>query len=87
MIDDHDDTPIIKRLFLLASTPRLASKVRTVTHRCHLPTPAIFAELPHMSFSDQSLSSDARTIALLRFAILNMVGVHTLRIIFPHYVS
>ncbi|KAI5209185.1 hypothetical protein E4T38_02565 [Aureobasidium subglaciale] len=48
--DDHDDTPIIRKLLVLASNSWIASQVHTLTHRCHLPPPAIFYELPRISF-------------------------------------
>jgi hypothetical protein len=84
-IDHHDDTPIVQKLIILIKKPALAAKVRTVTHLCHLPGPDIFDELMTASFSSQSLSSDWRTIELLRLAIRNMVNVHTIRLYFPHY--
>ncbi|OCK80772.1 hypothetical protein K432DRAFT_327616 [Lepidopterella palustris CBS 459.81] len=83
--DEHDDTPMIQRLLVLARNPFLASKVQKVTHRCHLPTPGIFNELPTMYFQGKNLSQDPRTLKLLRLAILNMVNVHTLRIVFGHW--
>ncbi|CAK1358862.1 unnamed protein product [Cercospora beticola] len=82
--DDHDDTPLIKKLFLLATKPKLAEHVQVLTHRCHMPPPAIFHELPKMSFSGMTLSSDPRTIALCKMAVANMTKVHTLRIILGH---
>ncbi|KAH8726932.1 hypothetical protein GQ44DRAFT_770861 [Phaeosphaeriaceae sp. PMI808] len=82
--DEHDDTPIIQKLFLLASNPMLASKVHILTHRCHLPLPNIFHELPRMHFHTENLSQDARLYVLLGLAIRNMVNVHTLRIIYGH---
>src|ERR1700760_1334379 len=84
-IDHHDDTPIVQKLIVLIKKPALAAKVRTVTHLCHFPGPDIFDELMTTSFTSQSLSSDWRTIELLRLAIRNMVNVHTLRLYFPHY--
>ncbi|OCL04824.1 hypothetical protein AOQ84DRAFT_415308 [Glonium stellatum] len=83
--DEHDDTPIIQRLLVLAKNPFLASKVQKLTHRCHLPTPGIFNELPKMCFNGRNLSQDTRTLKLLRLAINNMVNVQTLRIIFGHW--
>ncbi|KAF2146346.1 uncharacterized protein K452DRAFT_348888 [Aplosporella prunicola CBS 121167] len=88
--DEHDDTPIVKKLLVIAQVnlrrnPFVASKVQTVLHRCHLPTPNIFTELPHISFEAPALSRDVRTQKLLRMAIWNMTNVHTLRIIFGHY--
>jgi hypothetical protein len=76
---------MIQKLIILIKNPNLAAKVRTVTHCCHLPGPDLFEELRGTSFSGQSLSSDWRTIDLLRLAIRNMVNVHTLRLYFPHY--
>jgi hypothetical protein len=84
-IDHHDDTPIVQKLIILIKDPHLASKVRTVTHLCHIPGPDMFDELMTASFISHSLSSDWRTIELLRLAIRNLVNVHTLRLYFPHY--
>lgn len=67
-----------------ARRPRIASLVQTVTHRCHLPPPAIFEELPQVSFTGQTLSSDPRTVCLVRLAVRNLRNVHTLQIIFGH---
>ncbi|KAK3070351.1 hypothetical protein LTR53_010615 [Teratosphaeriaceae sp. CCFEE 6253] len=83
-VDEHDDTPLIKILLLLARKPDLAACVQVVTHRCHLPPPAIFMELPKMPFSSHTLSTDLRTICLVKHAVRNMTRVHTLRIIFGH---
>jgi hypothetical protein len=69
---------------LLATNPVLASHVQVLTHRCHLPPPAIFNELPKNPFSAQTLSMDARTIKLVELAVRNMKKVHTLRIIMGH---
>ncbi|KAM3422186.1 hypothetical protein BST61_g2555 [Cercospora zeina] len=82
--DDHDDTPLIKKLFLLSTKPHLAEQVQILTHRCHMPPPAIFHELPQNSFSGMTLSSDPRTIALCKMAVGHMTRVHTLRIILGH---
>ncbi|KAF2214267.1 hypothetical protein CERZMDRAFT_57621 [Cercospora zeae-maydis SCOH1-5] len=82
--DDHDDTPLIKKLFLLATKPHLAEQVHVLTHRCRMPPPAIFHELPQSSFSGMTLSSDPRTIALCKMAVGHMTRVHTLRIILGH---
>ncbi|KAI5364732.1 Putative F-box domain-containing protein [Septoria linicola] len=82
--DDHDDTPLIRKLFLLATKPWLAAQVQVLTHRCHLPNPAIFNELPTNTFSAQTLSTDPRTIELARLAVQNMKKVHTLRIVLGH---
>lgn len=83
--DEHNDTPIIEKLYILATNPALAAKVQVLTHRCHLPTPNIFSELPHMYFDTDNLSQDRRLHVLLWLAIRNMVNVHTLRIIYGHY--
>lgn len=82
--DEHDDTPIIQKLFILATNPTIASKVQVLTHRCHLPMPNIFEELPHIRQDCENLSQDLRTHMLLRLAIQNMVNVHTLRIVCGH---
>jgi hypothetical protein len=84
-IDEHDDTPIIEKLYILASNPTLAAKVHVLTHRCHLPTPNIFSELPNMHFHAANLSQDRRLHVLLWQAIRNLVNVHTLRIIYGHF--
>jgi hypothetical protein len=83
--DEHDDTPIIQKLYILATNPAIASKVHTVTHRCHLPTPNIFSELPRMHFDADNLSRDPRLHLLLKLATQNMVNVHTLRIVYGHW--
>ncbi|KAF2625837.1 hypothetical protein BU25DRAFT_370890, partial [Macroventuria anomochaeta] len=83
--DEHDDTPIIEKLYILATNPTLASKVRTLTHRCHLPTPNIFTELPRMHLDAANLSTDTKLHKLLRVAICNLVNVHTLRIVYGHW--
>ncbi|KAH3912261.1 hypothetical protein HBH56_123860 [Parastagonospora nodorum] len=82
--DEHDDGPIIGKLFILATNPIVAAKVRTLTHRCHLPTPNIFDELPRIHFHSETLSRDPRLHALLKLAIRNLVNVHTLRIVHGH---
>lgn len=82
--DDHDDTRIISKLLLFVNNPWLASCVQILTHRCHLPTPAIFGELPGNPFSSQTLSTDPRTIRLVQLAAANMTRVHTLRVILGH---
>ena len=64
--------------------PSLAKRVQTVIHRCHLPQPAIFAELPKTTFSGMTLSPDPRTTRLVQLAVRHMTRVHTLRIIFGH---
>ncbi|KAF2192597.1 hypothetical protein K469DRAFT_731095 [Zopfia rhizophila CBS 207.26] len=83
--DEHDDTAIIQKLYILAMNPFVASKVQVFTHRCHLPTPGIFSELRRLYFHSPYLSRDARTLKLLQLAIRNMVNVHTLRIVFGHH--
>ncbi|KAK8239572.1 hypothetical protein IWZ00DRAFT_556883 [Phyllosticta capitalensis] len=83
--DEHDDTPIIKKLLVLASKPAIASLVQTVLHRCHLPPPSIYHDLPKFSFKSMVLSPDSRTRNLLILAIWNMQNVHTLRIVYGHY--
>nr|POE90158.1 hypothetical protein CFP56_20625 [Quercus suber] len=82
--DEHDDTAIIRKLIVLASKPWIAESVQTLTHRCHLPPPAIFNELPHAPFGSQTLSADPRTTRLAHLACQNMTRLHTLRIIFGH---
>lgn len=83
--DSHDDTPTIKLLFLLAKYPDIAAKVHSVTHRCHLPPPALFAELPQWSFQDCTLSNSWSTLRLLRLAVANMKNVKVLRLVAPHH--
>ncbi|KAF1942133.1 hypothetical protein EJ02DRAFT_422377 [Clathrospora elynae] len=83
--DEHDDTPIIQKLYILATNPAIAAKVHVLTHRCHLPAPNIFNELPRMHFDADNLSQDARLHVLLKLAIRNMVNVHTLRIVYGHW--
>ncbi|KAF1964814.1 hypothetical protein BU23DRAFT_561617 [Bimuria novae-zelandiae CBS 107.79] len=83
--DEHDDTPIIQKLYILATNPTIASKVQTLTHRCHLPPPNIFSELPHLHFDAVNLSQDERVHTLLWLAVRNLVNVHTLRIIYGHF--
>ncbi|KAG9671886.1 hypothetical protein KCU95_g16858, partial [Aureobasidium melanogenum] len=85
MSDEHDDTPIIRKLLVLASNPWIATHVHTLTHRCHLPPPAIFFELPRINFQGRTLSHDPRTLRLLGMACQNLSSVHTLRIIFGHW--
>ncbi|KAF1958963.1 hypothetical protein CC80DRAFT_23773 [Byssothecium circinans] len=83
--DDHDDTPMIEKLYILAKNPKLAAKVQVLTHRCHLPMPNMFSELPHQHFHAETLSRDRRLHTLLMLAIQNLVNVHTLRILYGHY--
>ncbi|KAK1809591.1 hypothetical protein LTR12_016041 [Friedmanniomyces endolithicus] len=82
--DDHDDTPLIKVLLTLARKPELAACVQVLTHRCHLPPPSFFQELPQMPFVSQTLSADPRTISLIRHVVRNMAKLHTLRIVLGH---
>ena len=83
--DEHDDSPMIRVLLVLAQSPLHASHVRVLMHRCHLPLPDVFDDLPTMSFSDATLSRDSRTLHLLQPAIQNMSNVHNLRIILGHH--
>lgn len=83
--DEHDDTPMIRILLVFAKNAYLASKVQSLTHRCHLPLPDAFEDLPAISLSGPTLSCDGRTLKLLRLAIQNLVNVQTLRIIFGHH--
>ncbi|CAO2657269.1 Nn.00g033950.m01.CDS01 [Neocucurbitaria sp. VM-36] len=98
--DEHDDTPIVQKLYILATyglsnlvekpadiyrNSEIASKVHVLTHRCHLPTPNIFTELPRMYFHAETLSQDGRLHVLLKLAIRNMVNVHTLRVVYGHW--
>jgi hypothetical protein len=83
--DDHDDFPIIRKLLVLARNKRLAAKVRVLTHRCHLPLPAIFQDLPRMDFHNPTLSCDWRTVQLALLAVRNMDGVRVLRLLNGHY--
>jgi hypothetical protein len=97
--DEHDDSPIIQKLFILATyvsqppdfqridlarNPAIASKVHSLTHRCHLPTPNIFDELPRIHCHSENLSQDERLHILLKLAMRNLVNVHTLRIVYGH---
>lgn len=82
--DEHDDSPLIRKLLILATSPWIAASVHTLTHRCHLPPPSIFNELPRTPFSAQTLSCDPRTICLVRMAVRHMVKLNTLRIVFGH---
>jgi hypothetical protein len=58
--------------------------VHCLTHRCHLPSPNIFDELPRIHCDDETLSQDGRLYVLLNLAIRNMVNLHTLRIVYGH---
>lgn len=83
--DEHDDSPMIRMLLVLAQNSFLASQVRVVMHRCHLPLPDVFGDLPSMCFDDATLSRDPRTLRLLQLAIQNLINVHTLRIVLGHH--
>lgn len=83
--DEHDDSPMIRMLLVLAQNSFLASQVRVVMHRCHLPLPDVFDDLPTMSFSEATLSRDPRTLRLLQLAIQNLINVHTLRVVLGHH--
>ncbi|KAI9715841.1 MAG: hypothetical protein M1812_005661 [Candelaria pacifica] len=82
--DDHDDTPMIRMIMLLATNEYLASKVQTLMHRCHLPLPGAFATLPYLHMTGKTLSCNVKVRVVLRAAIANMKRVRTLRIIFGH---
>lgn len=82
--DHHDDTPLLRKLLVLANNLWIGSLVNTITHSCHLPPPAIFRELPRTTFSGQTLSPDPRTAKLVQLAVKNMSNVQTLRIINGH---
>ncbi|KAF2769042.1 hypothetical protein EJ03DRAFT_343643 [Teratosphaeria nubilosa] len=73
-----------EKLVILATRPNIAACVQTLEHRCHLPPPAIFHELPRAFFSSQTLSTDPRTIRLVQLAVRQMTRVSTLRIVFGH---
>ncbi|KAK4609217.1 hypothetical protein CLAFUR4_14287 [Fulvia fulva] len=83
-VDDHDDTPLIRKFLLFIKKPEIAACVQTLTHRCHLPPPAIFQELPYVAFSGSTLSADPRTIKLVALAVKELKNVTTLRIVFGH---
>ncbi|KAF2757581.1 hypothetical protein EJ05DRAFT_394825 [Pseudovirgaria hyperparasitica] len=83
--DKHDDTPIIQKVLVILHNPFIASSVQSITHRCHLPHPGIFNELPNMYFKSRTLSSDRRTSVLLADAICLLDRVHTLRIVYGHW--
>lgn len=83
--DEHDDTPMIRILLVLANNPYLASNVQDLTHKCHLPPPDPCFDLPCESLEDSNLSRDGRTLTLLSRAIDNLVNVNTLRIIYGHH--
>lgn len=83
-VDFHDDTPLLRKLLLLATNPHLARHVQILEHKCHLPPAGIFNELPNTPFSGCTLSPDARTRELVVRAVTGMRRVHTVRIIFGH---
>ncbi|KAF7196810.1 hypothetical protein HII31_01728 [Pseudocercospora fuligena] len=82
--DEHDDTPMLKKLLVLVKRPWIAREVQILTHRCHLSPPGIFNELPHMPFCSQTLSTDWRTVELVKMAIKEMKKVTTVRIVLGH---
>lgn len=84
MTDDHDDTPLLRKLLILASKPWIAAQVQVLEHRCRVPPPAIFNELPKSTFGGQTLSYDPRAIELVRLAVRGMVKVGTVRIVGGH---
>lgn len=67
------------------SNPWIASQVHVLTHRCHLPSPSLYTELPQTNFQSRFLSHDPRTLRLLELACANLSHLHTLRIIFGHW--
>ncbi|KAI9841267.1 MAG: hypothetical protein M1837_000803 [Sclerophora amabilis] len=83
--DDHDDTPIVKVLKTLSGNPYLASKVQTLSHSCHLPPPDVFTMLDVLSLKGPLNEFHFPGLHLLRLAVVNMINVHTLRIIFGHH--
>ncbi|ORY08748.1 hypothetical protein BCR34DRAFT_488344 [Clohesyomyces aquaticus] len=84
-VDEHDDTPIIHKLYVLAKNPHIASKVQVLDHRCHLPTPSVCHDLPALYFASPWISIDSRIKALLQLALWNLVNVHTVRIVYGHW--
>ncbi|KXT15542.1 hypothetical protein AC579_6544 [Pseudocercospora musae] len=82
--DEHDDTPMLKKLLVLIEKPWIAREIQTLTHRCHLSPPGIFNELPHMPFCSQTLSTDWRTVELVKMAVKEMKKVTTVRIVLGH---
>lgn len=56
-----------------------------MTHRCHIPTPGIFSELPDASFRSETLSIDPRTTKLVLLMTQNLANLQTLRIIHGHW--
>ncbi|KAF2485965.1 hypothetical protein BDY17DRAFT_320801 [Neohortaea acidophila] len=82
--DHHDDTPLLRKLLIIATKPTIGAAVQALTHRCHLPTPDVREELRKRPFSGMMLSPDTRTTKLIQLAVKNMPNVHTLRIVFGH---
>ncbi|EME87038.1 uncharacterized protein MYCFIDRAFT_107024, partial [Pseudocercospora fijiensis CIRAD86] len=82
--DEHDDTPMLKKLLILIQKPWIAREVHTLTYHCHLSPPGIFNELPHLPFCSQTLSSDWRTVELVKMAVREMRNVSTVRIVLGH---
>lgn len=82
--DHHDDTPLLRKLLILATKPEIAEHVQVLNHRCHLTPVGIFNELPKTPFSGQTLSLDPRTCELVKRAVQGMQRVHTVRIVFGH---
>ena len=73
--DYHDDTPLLRKLLILAANPRIASCVQILEHRCHLPPAGIFNELPKTPLNGTTLSCDPRTVELVKRATLNLERV------------
>lgn len=82
--DCHDDTPLLRKLVILATRPWIAAQVQVLEHRCHLPPVGIFNELPRTPLSGQTMSFDPRTVELVKLAVAGMTRCHTLRIVFGH---
>lgn len=92
LFDDHDETRMFKKLFVLATNPYVASKVQTIIHRCHLPPPELFSDLPIICHEDLIHSRNPQHDSplnprnkLIFQAIANMTNVHTLRIVYGHW--
>ncbi|KAF2104778.1 hypothetical protein NA57DRAFT_31310 [Rhizodiscina lignyota] len=90
--DDHDETPMLKKLFVLATNPFVASKVRSIIHRCHLPALELFQDLPAILqeglIHSRDFLHDHRRNTLSRLilqAVANMDNVHTLKILSGHW--
>ncbi|QIW98341.1 hypothetical protein AMS68_003859 [Peltaster fructicola] len=86
--DYHDDTPIIRKLLVLASNKEIAQCVQILNHRCHLPPPSLsrvpWTWLGRASSMGQTLSYDPRLIRLVRLAVDSLKNIHTLRIVRGH---